>query len=138
MDNVAIIRRLEEAYAKDDLSVLDEVVAEDFVAHTPGAESLPPGRAGARVAHMGAMQSFPNHHTTIEDIFGEGDRVVVHVRMTGTNTGGLSFLGVPANGKAVDFDWISIYRLDDGKVVETWAQIDVPTLMTQLGAMPGM
>jgi hypothetical protein len=39
----------------------------------------------------------------------------------------------------VDFHWIQISRHDqDGRVVETWAQIDVPKLMTQLGAMPGM
>jgi len=40
------------------------------------------------------------------------------------------------------FDWISIYRLENGKVngkvAESWAQMDVPRLMMQLGAIPGM
>jgi predicted ester cyclase len=136
VDNVEIIRRLEEGYAKDDLSVVDQYIAEDFVAHAPGAEMMPPGREGPRTAHMGAMRSFPDHQTTIEDLFGEGDYVVAHVRMKGTNTGGLAWAGVPANDKKVDFDWITIYRLENGKAVETWAQMDVPMLMQQLGAMP--
>ena len=70
------------------------------------------------------------------DIFGEGDFVVSHVRMTGTNSGGLPWFGIPANGRKVDTDWITIYRLADGKVVETWAQMDIPKMMMQLGAMP--
>ena len=39
--------------------------------------------------------------------------------------------------KAVDFDWIQIARHDEqGRIVETWAQMDTPALMMQLGAMP--
>ena len=137
MDNVEIVRRLEEGYAKDDLSVVDEIIADNFIAHAPGAELMPPGREGPRMAHTGAMQSFPDHVTTVEDIFGEDDKVVVHVRMKGTNQGGVPWAGIPANGKPIDIDWVTIYRLEDGKVVETWAQMDIPTLMQQLGAMPG-
>ena len=134
MDNVEIVRMLEEGYAKDDLSVVDRYISEDFVAHAPGAEMMPPGREGPKAAHSGAMKSFPDHVTTVEDIFGEGDKVVVHVRMKGTNTGGLDWAGIPANGKAVDIDWVTIYRLEDGMVVESWAQMDTPRLMQQLGA----
>ena len=136
MDNLEIIRRLEEAYARDDLSVLDEILAEDFVPHTPGSEMMPPGREGAKAAHMGLMESFPDHVTTVEDIFADRDKVVVHGRLEGTNRGGIAWAGVPANGARVDFDWITIYRLEEGQVVETWAQMDTPTLMQQVGAMP--
>jgi predicted ester cyclase len=84
------------------------------------------------------MQAFPDRQNEILDIFGEDDLVVAHVRMTGTNTGGVPWFGVPANGRTVDTDWITIYRLDYGKVVETWAQMDLPKMMAQLGVMPGM
>ena len=39
--------------------------------------------------------------------------------------------------KIEDVGWITIFRLQGGKVEETWAQMEVPKLMTQLGAMPG-
>ena len=62
--------------------------------------------------------------------------MVSHIRMTGTNTGGLEWAGLPANDKAIDTDWIQISRHgQDGKIVETWAQMDIPKMMVQLGAM---
>jgi predicted ester cyclase len=133
MDNIEVIRRLEEAYGNQDYATVDELLSDDFVAHTPGSEMMPPGREGAKAADMGAHASFGDKKTEILDIFGEGDRVVVHVRMTGTNTGGLPWAGIPANGNKVDVDWIQISRHDaDGRVVETWAQMDTPKLMMQL------
>lgn len=136
--NEDVVRRIEEAWGANDLDELDDLIAADFVAHTPGADSLPPGLAGAKEAHRQSMQSFPDRHLDVLDLFGEGDLVVVRARMTGTNTGGVPAFGVGANGNKVDFEWITMYRLEDGKVVETWAQIDVPTLAQQLGVMPGM
>jgi predicted ester cyclase len=139
MDNVDVIRRLEQAYNDKDYPTVDELLSDDFVAHTPGSEMMPPGKEGAKAADQGAWVSFPDKRSEILDIFGEGDRVVVHVRMTGTNKGGLAWAGIPANDRPVDVDWIQISRHGpDGKVLETWAQMDTPKLMMQLGAMPGM
>ena len=57
--------------------------------------------------------------------------------MTGTNDGDMPFGGIPATGKTVDVDWIQISRHgDDGVIQETWAQMDLPKMMVQLGAMP--
>ena len=138
MDNVEVVRAIEDAYNRQDYGALDGLIAADFVAHTPGSEIMPAGLEGAKAADIGAWQAFPDKRSEILDIFGAGDRVVVHVRMTGTNQGGLPWFGVPANGRAVDTDWIQISRHGaDGRVVETWAQMDVPRLMVQLGAMPG-
>lgn len=134
--NVEVIRRLEQAWAEDDLDALDDLIAPDFVAHTPGSDQTPPGLDGIKVVHQQSMQAFPDRRNELLDIFGEGDKVITHVRMTATNTGGLPWFGIPANGRSVDTDWITIYRLDGGKVVETWAQMDIPKMMMQLGAMP--
>jgi predicted ester cyclase len=139
MDNIDAIRRLERAYGDQDYGTVDEILAEDFVAHTPGSEMMPPGREGAKAADMGSHVSFPDKQTVIEDVFGEGDLTVSHVRMTGTNKGGLAWAGVPANDRPINVDWIQISRHGpDGRIHETWAQMDTPTLMMQLGAMPGM
>jgi predicted ester cyclase len=45
-------------------------------------------------------------------------------------------MGVPANGNKVDTQWISIYRLSNGKVVEHRAVMDIAGMMQQLGAIP--
>jgi len=134
-----VFRRLEAAYNARDSDTVRELVAPDLVAHTPGAEMMPAGVEGAIAANEGAHATMPDRRSEILDLFGEGDRTVAHVRMTGTNTGEpIAWAGLTeATGKAVDFDWIQISRHDaDGRIAETWAQMDVPKLMMQLGAMP--
>jgi predicted ester cyclase len=136
--NVDVVRRIEEAWAANDLDALDDLIAADYTPHTPGSDQLPPGLAGAKLAHQQSLQGFPDRENEILEIFGEGDLVVCHAKMTGTNTGGLPWFGIGPNGRRVDTDWITIYRLQDGKAVETWAQMDLPRMMMQLGVMPGM
>jgi predicted ester cyclase len=136
--NIGVVTRLEQAYDARDTETIRASVAEDLVAHTAGSEMLPAGVEGAIMANEGSFASFPDRRTEILEIFGDRDRVVSHVRMTGTNGGGLPWAGVPANGNPVDIDWIQISRhADDGRIVETWAQMDVAKMMMQLGATPG-
>jgi predicted ester cyclase len=135
--NIERVERLEQAYNDRDYDTVRTIVAPHFVANTPGAEMMPPGIEGAIVANEGAHSAFPDHRTEILEAFGDGDRVVSHVRMTGTNDGGLPWAGMPANGAKVDIDWIQISRFgDDGTIQETWAQMDLAKMMMQLGAMP--
>ncbi len=135
--NIALVERLEQAYAARDYDTVRASIADDFVPHTVGSEALPPGAEGAIASNEGSFGAFSDRRTEILEIFGDGDRVVSHVRFTGTNDGPLPFADMPASGKSVDFDWIQISRhADDGRLVETWSQMDIPKMMIQLGAMP--
>ena len=95
---------------------------------------MPAGREGAKAAHQMSMASFPDRRMTIEDVVGDGDRVAVRTTMRGTNTGGVPWLSVPANGRRVEIESISIYRVANDRVIEHWGQNDVGRLMMQLGA----
>jgi len=138
MDNLEVVRRIEKAWTANDMGTIDQLIAPDFKAHTPGADVLPPGLDGAKAANQAALQAWSNKKVEIQDLFGEGDKVVVRTRMTAMNTGDFRFSGSRPTTPRSDFESVSIYRLENGKVVETWAQIEVPKLMQQLGAMPGM
>ncbi len=87
-----VVRRLEEAWAANDLATVDQLLAPDLVSHDapPG---MPPGREGARAAHQMAMTSFPDRQMTINEVIGDGDRVAVRTTIRGTNTGGVPWLG---------------------------------------------
>jgi hypothetical protein len=64
--------------------------------------------------------------------------VVARIRDRGTNTGGLPWLGIPANGMTMDMDWLQITRHDpEGRIVEMWALADIPRLLSQMGAVLG-
>ena len=135
-ENKAVVRQIEEAWSAGKLDALDQFFAPNFVPHS-AAPSGPATLDGAKAAYQISASAFPDRRTTIEDIVGEGDQVAVRIRMTGTNKGGLPPFGIPANGKPVDIQWFGIYRLQDGKVVEHRAVIDLMGLMQQLGAVPG-
>jgi predicted ester cyclase len=77
------------------------------------------------------LTAFADVHVTIEDLFGEGDKVVGRLLVSGTNSG--PFAGRPPTGKKVQFLSIRIYRIADGKIVESWAMQDRLGLMEQLG-----
>lgn len=136
-ENKAIVRQVEEAWNSGNLDALDGLFAPDFIAHSaiPG---MPPGLQGAKMAHMGSVQALPDRRTTIEDLLAEADYVMARVRMTGTNSGGFPWLGIPANGNRVDVQWTSLYRLANGKIVEHRAVMDMLGLLQQLGAVPAM
>jgi predicted ester cyclase len=135
--NIEVVERLERAYNERDYDTVRACVAADFVPHTPGSEGMPPGVEGAIAANEGGFSSFSDKRTEILEIFGDGDRVVSHVRMTGTNDGDIAFGGISSTGKPIDIDWIQISRhREDGTILETWAQMDTPKMMVQLGAMP--
>jgi steroid delta-isomerase-like uncharacterized protein len=64
----------------------------------------------------------------------DGDTVAVRYTMTGTHRG--DFAGVPPTGKAVVAQSMAFYRLADGKIVEERAQLDMLSVLEQLGAVP--
>ncbi len=133
--NKEVVRAVEEAWETGNLDVLDQYFAEGYA---PGSAvpGLPPGLAGAKMAHGGAMQTFPDRHVEIEDMVAEGDKVAIRCRVTGTNDGGFQLFGVGPNGNKVDFEWISIYTLKDGKIVDHVGLNDALKLGQQLGAIP--
>jgi predicted ester cyclase len=133
--NTAIVRRYREIHNTNQLGSLGEVLAADYAPHSlmPG---LPAGLDGARMAHQGAVASFPDIHTTTEDLIAEGDKVVERWSVTMTHTGA-AFFGVPAgSGKKVAVTGISIYRIAGGKIVEHWGEMDFSRVLMQLGALP--
>ncbi len=84
--------------------------------------------------HTLLHSAFPDFHITIEDMIAGGDKVVTRMLFHGTHQG--SFFGIPPTGKHVEWGAIRIYRIAEGKLVETWAMQDRLGLMQQLGAVP--
>jgi predicted ester cyclase len=132
--NKQVVAAIEAAWNGNRLDELDGHFAAGFVTHAQ-APGLPPGLEGAKLAHQFSMKAMPDRKVEVLDLIGEGDRVLVRTRMTGTNTGGFEWLHVGPNGRAVDVESWAIYRLQDGQVAEAWGINDVFALAMQLGAM---
>jgi predicted ester cyclase len=77
------------------------------------------------------VTSIPDLHAEVQDIFGEGDKVVVRLVVTGTLKGDL--LGVHGTGQHVQWDAIDLYHLDGGKISEEWAGEDFTAFLNTTG-----
>ena len=94
-----------------------------------------PERAeAARQEAADFRRGFPDVISTIEDIVAEGDRVVARWRARATHLG--EYVGVPPTGKEVEFTGISMYRIEGGRIAESWTVEDELGLMRQIGAVP--
>ena len=63
----------------------------------------------------------------------EDNKVVTRYLSTGTLLG--SYAGIKETGKKVEFDEISIYRIEAGKVIEQWCLSDDLSTLRQLGLL---
>ena len=89
------------------------------------------GSANVAGLFAGVVAAFPDAHVTIDDIFAQGDQVVVRVVVSGTQEGAI--LGIPASGRAVQWDGIDVYRLSEGKISNIWAGDDWTAILNDTG-----
>jgi len=130
----AVVRRfVDEFQTGHDQSVADELLAADFVDHSPFGP-LSPDRNGVLALFGMLFAAFPDFRAEIHQQFADGDTVITRKTFHGTHQG--EFMGIPRSGREVAFDVIDVVRVREGKMVEHWNVVDAMALMTQLGAIP--
>jgi predicted ester cyclase len=133
--NKALVRQLFERADKSDITVIDDVLAEDYVDHNPPPFQGPrTGAPGARDTFETATKIFSDWSHEIVQQFSDGDFVITRVVGRGRHTG--DFLGIPATDKDVQMEGIAIHRIEDGKLVEHWGQVDGLGMLVQMGVVP--
>jgi predicted ester cyclase len=132
-ENQRLLRRLlNEGVGNNDASVIDELVATDYVNHDAPIPVRGPDGFKQLAGMFGA--AFPDIRITIQDEFADGDRVGTRGAVTGTHQG--EFMGIPPTGKPVNVKYLDLWRVEDGKFVENWVQMDMLGLLQQLGVVP--
>jgi steroid delta-isomerase-like uncharacterized protein len=133
-DNKALVRRfIDEIFVQGRPESVDALLSDDFVGHTWPSTGHPKDDLKAAIARTSKGLSDPRF--IVDDLIGEGDRVVARLTAEATQTG--EIMGMPASGKRYSIGEIHIFRLRDGKVSEHWHQFDQMGMMRQLGVMPG-
>ena len=134
--NKAIVRRMyEEVFNRRNLALADELAAPESLSHEAPPGMAATGPEALRQVVQLLTTAFPDHHTTIEDLIAEGDKVVVRATFSGTHLGVL--LGILPTGRPFTQQQIHIVRITDGKIAEHWAMRDDLVMMRQLGVIPG-
>jgi predicted ester cyclase len=100
---------------------------------TPGQ---PAGREGDLWAMRAVRKAFPDLRFTLDVAFEDGDVVTGRWTMTGTHSGALDLLGLPATGRPVTMSGQEIFRARDGLFSEVWHLEDVGALQRALDLEP--
>ena len=77
------------------------------------------------------ITGFSDIKFTMVDVFGQGDKIVKHWNFKGKHTG--DFFGIPATGKTVDVDGVTLVKMTDGKIAQEQDFMDNMVFMQQLG-----
>jgi predicted ester cyclase len=120
-ENKAISNRVAQAISEGDLDALDELMAPEL------AEEFKRELTEIR-------RAFPDYAGTNVEQIVEGEKVANRFVFLGTHLG--EFEGVTPTGKRVEFIGHSIDRVVEGKIVESWVEMDMLGVMRQLGAVP--
>ena len=134
-DNKAIVRRLyEEVWNKRRLDAVDHLISPSHALNDPivSGSQTGPELYKRRVVEFTA--SFPDLRFTIEDMIAEKGKVVVSWIFSGTHQG--DFMGIPASGRKVSVEGITIHYVTNGKILDSYARWDALGVMRQLGDVP--
>ena len=130
-ENEATARRwFEDAINGADLAVIDEIVAADVVHHSG---TFPDGQGPDAIKGiLGALLAgFPDTRHTVEHVIAKDDHVVVRWQAQGVQVG--EFQGYAPTGQRVTWTGINIYRIECGKIAESWSEVDGLGRLDQLG-----
>lgn len=122
--NKDLVRRyIDDILTGNRVEKLEEYVAPDFVDHTPGADAGETGPGVIRGSQTRIRALFPTVEYRLEDLVAEGDKVVARYVVRAATKDALR----------VEITGMTIYRIADGKIRETWIINDQVELYRQLG-----
>ena len=131
------VRRCQDQH---DLAFADEVFHPGFVNHyRPEGREIPSTdrpASGFQTFYGGLLQAFPDATMEINEQIAERDLVTTRKTLRGTHLGTL--WGLSPTGNRVELEFIDIFRVADGRLIEHWTSMDIAALKHQMGPDPGL
>lgn len=110
-----VIRFFKEGYERQNYDFIMDCVAENYIDHSPaGARS---NADAVQILKIVAGQFSPLK-IEIADIFAENGMVATRVIYDGIHSG--VCMGIPATGRQVCFEALENFKVENGKIVESW------------------
>jgi steroid delta-isomerase-like uncharacterized protein len=128
-----VLRWKDEIWNKRNVNIVDELYAPDYVGHISGTPGPVRGREALKQLLAAYFTAF-DIQITSEFLIAEGDMVAIYDMFRFKHIG--PFQGIPPTGKEATLTSTDIYRIVDGKIVEQWTELNLLSLMQQLGGIP--
>ena len=135
-DPKVLVRRwFEEVWNRGRAEAIDEMFAEDGVAHGLADETGAPlrGPGGFKPFFQKFRDAFPDIEVVVEDAIAEGDKVAARCRVRATHAG--EGLGFAATQRPMEITGMTFARVREGKIVEAWNNFDFMAMFQQLGTL---
>ncbi len=117
--NEALIRRyFAYVWNRGEVDLLDELLTDDYVNHTPRTESQPTDRNGLKDLVRTLRGAFADLEYEVLRVVCQEDAVAVHTIMHGTHSGAL--FGLPPTGRHVAVAQMQIEQIRDGRICAHW------------------
>lgn len=130
-ENKREMRNFFMALNEGKLDSMLRAVSPNVVDHSTPAEARE-GIDGVRDWFAMLHNGFPDLNADVAEMAIDGDKVVAHVRFTGTHTN--AFGDIAATGKQLTLNSTETVRFEGGKHVERWSDLDTPAIIQQVGA----
>lgn len=131
-ENKAVVRRfLDALWNQADFGTVDGLLARNYDGHS---STVIHGPGGAKQFVIEMRGAFPDLAFRVADQIAEDNRVATRWTLHGTHRE--EFQRIPASGRPIQMNGITIFRLEDGKLVEGWTVEDQLGVFQQLGVLP--
>ncbi len=127
--NIALVTRHYEAWNSGDVEAIKEIFSPDYIYHSLSGQDFSLEQTIEWLKPQ--MAAYPDRIFRVEDILTKGDKVVSRYIFKGTHEGDIE--GIPATGKKFEITGIEIWRVENGKIVESWDVHDILSFYQQLG-----
>jgi predicted ester cyclase len=117
-------RWFDEVWNNGNKDALDELLAEDVIAHGLYPEGHPQGIASFKLFYDDFRSQLGNIHVTVEDVIAQDDIESALCNVTATH--------IPS-GKQVSFGGSCYAKIKDGKIVQAWNNFDFLKMYQQIG-----
>jgi steroid delta-isomerase-like uncharacterized protein len=133
-ESKATMHRYLGVFEQGNIDLLDELLAPDYINHTPATPDLPTGPEGVKGVVSMFRSAMPDLRVVVEDMIAEGDKVATRYTLEGTHEGEL--FGVPPTGQRLSIKSFTAERVSECKILEHWRVSDNLDMMPQLGVFP--
>jgi len=125
--NKGIIHRYFEAYNNKNEMIFDEIISPDYIDHGQSAYMIAPGLgvAGAKNDLKYSLDKLEDFSYVVEELIASPNYPdLVGAYWKGTLTLKTTSALIQQTMKKINYRGISLYRIQNGKMVETWHVVD--------------
>ncbi|MCA1730005.1 MAG: ester cyclase [Actinobacteria bacterium] len=128
------MRRYLDVFEQGNIELLDELLAPDYINHSPATPDLPTGPEGVKAVVTMFRSAIPDLRVVVDDMIAEGDKVATRYTLEGTHESEL--FGVPPTSRQLSIKSITVEQVSDGRIRDHWRVTDELGMMQQLGVIP--